>query len=70
MYRPYRHLLQKDSEKFVDKFISKERSLPEYVREIEKLKKMTSNLASLPVLVPMHFFLLDCQKINQVPCEF
>ena len=66
-YQPFLYLLSKDADKFVDKFISRERPLTEYVKQIEKLKDMSSRVASLPVFVPMHLFLLDCTVLNQVP---
>lgn len=55
-----------DSKAKVQKFIQRDKSLREYVNEIEKLKKLKSEVASLPVLIPMHLFLLDCTKINKV----
>ncbi len=66
VYEPFSYLLTKDADRFVDKFITKQHSLLEYVKEIEKLKDMASTVASLPIAVPMHLFLLDCHKINQV----
>lgn len=70
IYEPYKHLLSKDADNKVDKFLSRDRSLREYTNEIEKLKKMERDIASFPVLVPMYFFLLDCSYFNQVrqPC--
>ena len=50
----------------VQKFINKDHPLREYVEAIEKLKTMASEINSLPVFVPMHFFLLDCSGFNQV----
>lgn len=66
VYKPYMLLLSNDIDRYVEKFISKERPLREYVREIERMKKMASEIASLPVYVPMHFFMLDCNGINAV----
>lgn len=66
VYEPYKYLLSKEADISVAKFISKERPLREYVREIEKLKTMGSQVASLPIFVPMHLFLFDCHKINKV----
>ena len=59
-------LLSTDIDQHIEKFISKERPLREYVIEIERMKNMASEIASLPVYVPMHFFLLDCTGINLV----
>ena len=66
MYDPYKYLFSKDADLIVHKFISKDRSLREYVKEIEKLKHMASDVGSLPVFIPMHLFLLDCNSLNQV----
>ena len=66
VYEPYKYLLSNDADRFVEKFISKERSLRENVKEIEKLKKMASEIGSMPVFVPMNLFLLDCNGINKV----
>ncbi|KAL4226016.1 hypothetical protein ACF0H5_014003 [Mactra antiquata] len=65
LYEPYKHLLSTDADKQIDKFLSRDRSLREYTREIEKLKKMEDAIASFPVFVPMYFFLLDCTYLNQ-----
>ena len=59
-------LLSADIDRHIEKFISKERPLREYVKEIDRMKNMASEIASLPVYVPMHFFLLDCTGINSV----
>jgi dynein heavy chain len=48
-----------ESKAKVQKFLQRDKSLREYVTEIEKLKKLKSEVASLPVLIPMHLFLLD-----------
>lgn len=66
IYEPYKHLLSTDADKQIDKFLSRDRSLREYTREIEKLKKMEKDIASFPVFIPMYFFLLDCSYLNQV----
>ena len=66
MYDPYRYLFAKETDHKVEKFVSRDRSLREYTMEIEKVKTMASEVASLPVFVPMHFFLLDCTQLNQV----
>ena len=66
MYKPYVVLLSPDIDRQIEKFISRERPLREYVKEIERMKNMASEIASLPVYVPMHFFLLDCTGINMV----
>ena len=65
-YKAYHYLLSADADTQVEKFIKRERPLRDYTREIVKLKEMASQVGSLPVYVPMHFFLLDCSRINQV----
>ncbi|XP_041348477.1 dynein heavy chain 3, axonemal-like isoform X2 [Gigantopelta aegis] len=65
VYDRYKYLLSRDAEATIQKFISKDRSLSEYMREIEKLKLVASEVGSLPVFVPMHLFLLDCNQLNQ-----
>ncbi|XP_064605237.1 dynein axonemal heavy chain 3-like isoform X2 [Liolophura sinensis] len=65
VYEPYHDLLSKETDVRVEKFISLEHPLRNYVREIERLKLMASEIASLPVYVPMHFFLVDCSHLNQ-----
>ncbi|XP_022099330.1 dynein heavy chain 3, axonemal-like isoform X3 [Acanthaster planci] len=64
IYKPYAYLLSHDSDIRVEKFVSREQHLRDYVREIEKLKAMAKEIASLPVYVPMHVFLLNCNDIN------
>ncbi|XP_067685210.1 dynein axonemal heavy chain 3-like [Haliotis asinina] len=64
-YEPYKYLLSTNADTFTNKFVSRDHSLREYVREIEKLKKMASEIGSLPVLIPMHLFLLNCTHINK-----
>ena len=65
-YTPYAYIYSSDTEAKIQKFISRERTLPDYIDRIETLKRMISEVGSLPVFVPMHFFLLDCSKLNQV----
>ncbi|XP_033114673.1 dynein heavy chain 3, axonemal-like isoform X5 [Anneissia japonica] len=64
VYNPFEYLLSKQSDTIVERFINKEQHLRDYVREIEKLKSMADEAALLPVFVPMHLFLLDCNTIN------
>ncbi|XP_059151071.1 dynein axonemal heavy chain 3-like [Physella acuta] len=65
VYEPYKYLFTKETESKVQKFISREHPLKEYVQAIERLKKMAWEVGSLPVYVPMHFFLLDCTNVNK-----
>ncbi|KAJ8047551.1 Dynein heavy chain 3, axonemal [Holothuria leucospilota] len=64
-YKPYSYLLSKASDQKVTRFISKEQHLRDYVREIEKLKKMSSEISSFPEFVPMNLFWIDCQGVNK-----
>ncbi len=66
VYDPFKYLLTADSENRANRFVTKSRSLREYVAEIERLKKSASDLQSLPLLVPLNLFVIDCQKINEV----
>ena len=66
VYAPYAYLLKASSDQQVEKFVSKEQHLRDYVREIEKLKKMADEVALFPLWVPMHLFQLDCNNINSV----
>ncbi|PVD24893.1 hypothetical protein C0Q70_15383 [Pomacea canaliculata] len=65
VYEPYRYLYSRDTDQAVHRFVSRDRSLREYSHEIERLKRMASDVGSFPVFVPMHFFLLDCTHMNQ-----
>ncbi|ELT89912.1 hypothetical protein CAPTEDRAFT_157693, partial [Capitella teleta] len=65
VYKPYQYLLSRDADGSMKKFVSKGKPLKDYVREIEKLKKMASEIASFPVYIPMHLFLLNCRQINE-----
>lgn len=66
VYEKFRILFTQETEMQVQKFISRERPLHEYVNNIEKYKAMASEVGSLPVYIPMFFFLLDCTSLNQV----
>uniref|UniRef100_H3ANA7 AAA+ ATPase domain-containing protein n=1 Tax=Latimeria chalumnae TaxID=7897 RepID=H3ANA7_LATCH len=65
VYDPYKYLLSSETDSKIQAFISEGFNLKSYTREIEELKKMAAELASLPVCVPMEFLLLDCSEINQ-----
>ncbi|XP_041458176.1 dynein heavy chain 3, axonemal-like isoform X7 [Lytechinus variegatus] len=64
VYAPYAYLLKSSSDSQVEKFVSKDQHLRDYVREIEKLKKMAAEVGLFPLNVPMHLFQLDCTDIN------
>ena len=70
VYDKYVHLLKSEAVRKVEKFIGRQRGLPSYVKEIDSLKGMASSLASMPVYVPMNFFLLNCDNINKVLVMF
>ena len=65
-YSSFSYLLSKDADSQIDKFIKREKPLRDYIKEIEKQKKMAWEVGSLPIYVPMHLFMLDCSLINQV----
>lgn len=65
-YETFKYLLSSSSSQYVQKFISRDRPLRDYRREIERFKKLASDVASLPVLVPMNLFQIDCSSINKV----
>ncbi|XP_062929153.1 dynein axonemal heavy chain 3-like [Mobula hypostoma] len=65
VYEPYKSLLSPDSDSKIENTISREFNLTTYVREIEELRKMGVELASLPVHVPLELLLLDCTELNQ-----
>lgn len=60
------YLLKKESMQHANKFISREKPLREYVKELEKYKTMISGISSLPVYVPLNFYLLDCSRFHKV----
>ena len=66
VYAPYAYLLKSSSDSQVEKFVNKDQHLRDYVREIEKLKKMAAEVGLFPLNVPMHLFELDCTDINRV----
>ncbi|KAM4676017.1 dynein axonemal heavy chain 3-like [Discoglossus pictus] len=65
IYKPFLHLLSPLTEKRLEKLIEKGVNLTVYEREIVNLKKMASDVASLPVYIPMEMMLLECSEINQ-----
>ncbi len=69
VYEAYLPLLSQEIDKQIERFTSQEHPLKDYVRDVERMKKMASDVASLPVYIPMHFFLLDCTRINEVCSE-
>nr|XP_026694595.1 dynein heavy chain 3, axonemal isoform X2 [Ciona intestinalis] len=66
VYEPtYNHLLKSQTDSKVASFLEREPPLRSYVKELEKLRSMSSSIGSLPVYIPMHLFLLDCKELNQ-----
>ncbi|KAM8971996.1 dynein axonemal heavy chain 3-like [Pelodytes ibericus] len=65
VYKTFLHLLSPLTEKRLEKLINKDVSLSVYGREIDSMKKLASDVASLPVFVPMEILLMDCSEINQ-----
>ena len=65
-YKPYQYLLTKQADETIHKYITKGRSLKEFVKEIERLKTMAHEISCLPPYAPMHFYWIDCTKLHKV----
>ncbi|XP_032895202.1 dynein heavy chain 3, axonemal-like [Amblyraja radiata] len=65
VYEPYQYLLSPDTEGKIEATMNQEFNLSTYVREIEKLRTMDAELASLPVHIPLELLMLDCSALNQ-----
>ncbi|KAM4746905.1 dynein axonemal heavy chain 3-like [Rhinophrynus dorsalis] len=65
IYKPYLHLLSPLTEKRLEALINKDVGLNSFAREIDHMKKLASDVSSLPVYIPMEMLLLDCSEINQ-----
>ncbi|XP_053575219.1 dynein axonemal heavy chain 3-like [Bombina bombina] len=65
VYKPFLHLLSPLMEARLETLIKKGLNLNVYEKEIKILKKISSDVSSLPVLVPMELMLLNCSEINQ-----
>ncbi|KAF6040218.1 hypothetical protein EB796_001432 [Bugula neritina] len=65
IYEPYQYLLTKHADDTINKYISKGRSLREFIKEIERLKDMAHKICCLPPYAPMHFYLVDCTRLHQ-----
>jgi len=70
IYEPYQYLLTKHADDTINKYISKGRSLREFIKEIERLKDMAHKICCLPPYAPMHFYLVDCTRLHQVCCVY
>jgi hypothetical protein len=44
----------------------KDRRLPDYRKKVDYFKSLISQILVMPKSVPMHLFLIDCSKLNQV----
>ncbi|EDV21418.1 uncharacterized protein TRIADDRAFT_60039 [Trichoplax adhaerens] len=65
VYQPYNYLLTKKAIEDCEIFVQEDHSLEEYVAKIEKFQDMITEIGSLPVLVPMHLFTLNCDGANR-----
>ncbi|MEE6480199.1 hypothetical protein FKM82_012486 [Ascaphus truei] len=65
VYKPFVHLLSPLPEKRLKMLVNTDVSLNVFKAEIENMKKLGSDVASLLVYVPMEMLLLDCSEINQ-----
>lgn len=48
------------------RFISADRDLLEYGRELQKVYDLSTMAASMDLFIPMELFVLDCTKIKEV----
>ncbi|XP_043943753.1 dynein axonemal heavy chain 3-like [Protopterus annectens] len=66
VYEPYKYLLSLETEITFQKYANKEPLLlRDCRRELDRLKKIADDLASLPVFIPMELLLLNCSEITQ-----
>ena len=49
-----------------NRFISTDRHLLEYGRELQKVYDLSKIAASMDLFIPMELFVLDCTKIKEV----
>lgn len=66
MYEPYKYLLSKHADDTIEKYINKSKSLREFVKEIDRLKKMADEISKLPPYAPMHLYWIDCTRLHKV----
>ncbi|XP_072257294.1 dynein axonemal heavy chain 3-like isoform X3 [Pyxicephalus adspersus] len=65
VYKPFLQMLSPQTGKRLETLAQKDISLKVYARELDNMKKLASDVASLPVFVPMKMMLMDCSEINQ-----
>ena len=66
MYEPLHYLLSRESDARTTKFVSVQRELAEYERELQQLYSLSGAAASMDLRIPMELFLLDCARLNEV----
>uniref|UniRef100_A0A8C5PIE1 AAA+ ATPase domain-containing protein n=1 Tax=Leptobrachium leishanense TaxID=445787 RepID=A0A8C5PIE1_9ANUR len=66
IYKPFLHMLSPLMEDRLNKLVNKDVSLSVYEREIDSMKALAADVASLPVYMPMEMLLMDCSEINQL----
>ncbi|XP_073479664.1 dynein axonemal heavy chain 3-like [Aquarana catesbeiana] len=65
VYKPFLQMLSSQTEKRLQTLAQKDISLKVYARELDRMKELASDVALLPVFVPMNMMLMDCSEINQ-----
>ncbi|XP_018409373.1 PREDICTED: dynein heavy chain 3, axonemal-like [Nanorana parkeri] len=65
VYKPFLQMLSPQTEKRLETLAQKNVSLKVYARELDNVKKLASDVALLPVFVPMKMMFMDCFEINQ-----
>ncbi|RMX56942.1 hypothetical protein pdam_00011068, partial [Pocillopora damicornis] len=65
VYEPLHYLLTRESDVKTMRFISTDRHLLEYGRELQKVYDLTNMAASMDLFIPMELFVLDCAKIKE-----
>ncbi|XP_073507678.1 dynein axonemal heavy chain 3-like [Phyllobates terribilis] len=65
VYKPFLHLLSPLTERRLKMLAQKDVGLKVFAREVDNMEKLASDVALLPVYVPMKMLLMDCSEINQ-----
>lgn len=66
-YDNYIYMLKQTTETRIKKFVGKrDKTLRDFRKEIEILKNLINEIALLPIVIPMHLFSLDCNRVNGV----
>ena len=66
VYDPLQYLLTRESDIKTMRFISTDRHLLEYGKELQKVYDLSKMAASMDLFIPMELFVLDCTKIKEV----